>query len=344
MAGCESRMFLFAPSRQIARFPNRASSYDRIKNAMPIKHLLSITDLKPNDLPYLIDRAVTFATAQGNGRSPLAGKVVGIYFRRPSTRTRTSFTVAALKLGAQTVCYGPNDLQVVTGETLEDTARVLSGYLDALVIRTNESIADMQILASQQDMAIINAMSENEHPTQAIADLSTIKERFGRLADIHVLYLGGGNNTASALAWAVAHTPGMKITFVTPKGYGLPDTVLETACQCASRHGSVVEQRYEVDKLQRNVDVVYTSRWQTMGVPYTDAHWREKFKPYSVTSGLMRQVSRSADTIFLHDLPAVWGEDVTGEVLNGPQSLVWRQARHKMFSAMAILEWCLKGQ
>ncbi len=311
---------------------------------MPIKHLLSIADIKPCDLAHLIDRAVAFATGKSNGRPPLAGKVVGIYFRRPSTRTRTSFTVGALKLGAQTVTYGPNDLQIVTGETLEDTARVLSGYLDALVIRTNEPISDMRILAGQNDMAVINAMSENEHPSQAIADLSTIKERFGRLADIHVLYLGGGNNTASALAWAVAHTPGMKITFVTPKGYGLPESVLETTSQCASKHGSVVEQRYEVDKLPRNIDAVYTSRWQTMGVPYTDAHWREKFRPYSVTPNLMRHVSKSDDTIFLHDLPAVWGEDVAGEVLNGPQSLAWRQARHKMFSAMAILEWCMNGE
>jgi len=310
---------------------------------LAIKHLLSLTDLRPDDLALLIDRAVDFAAGRRQARAVLAGKIVGIYFRRPSTRTRTTFTVGALKLGAQTVAYGPNDLQVVTGETLEDTAKVLSGYLDALVIRTNESISEMRILAGQNDMAVINAMSENEHPSQAIADLSTIKERFGRLADIHMLYLGGGNNTAIALAWAVAHTPGMKVTFVTPKGYGLPEALLETVSRCAKGHGSAVEHHHQIDKLPRNVDVVYTSRWQTMGVPYTDAHWRECFRPYSVTPDLMRHVSRSADTIFLHDLPAVWGEDVAGEVLNGPQSLAWRQARHKMFGAMSILEWCLAG-
>lgn len=308
---------------------------------MSVNHLLSLADLRPADLVRLVERSIEFTSRQESDRTILAGKVIGIYFRKPSTRTRTSFTVGALKLGAQTVSFGPDDLQVVTGETLEDTAWVLSGYLDALVIRTNEAIAEMRTLAGQDEMAVINAMSENEHPSQAIADLSTIKERFGRLANIHLLYLGEGNNTAEALAWAVAQTPEMKVTFVTPAGYGLSESTLEMTRQQASQHGSTIVHHHDIDKLPENVDVVYTTRWQTMGVPHIDPHWREKFRPYSVTLTLMRQVSKSAHTIFLHDLPAVWGEEVTGEVLNGPQSLVWRQAHHKMFSAMAILEWCL---
>lgn len=311
---------------------------------MSIKHLLSIADLRLGDLAHLVDRSIEFAVGQGHSQMTLMGKVVGIYFQKPSTRTRSSFTIGALKLGAQTISYGPNDLQIVTGETLEDTARVLSGYLDALVIRTNGVSTDMRVLTSQDGMAVINAMSENEHPTQAIADLSVIKERFGRLADLHVLYIGEGNNTAGALAWAVAQTPGMRITFVTPRGYGLPDSTLERVTQCANRNGAVIMHQHDVDRLPKNVDAVYTTRWQTMGVPHTEPHWREKFKPYSITPTLMRRVSKSDKTIFLHDLPAVWGEDVTGEVLNGPQSLAWRQARYKMFSAMAILEWCFAGE
>jgi len=310
---------------------------------MPIKHLLSLADLKPEDLTHLVNRSVETAAGQTNDRKNLAGKVIGVYFKKPSTRTRTSFSVGALKLGAQIIAYGPNDLQVVTGETLEDTALALSGYLNALVIRTNESIIEMRALAGQDEMAIINAMSENEHPSQAIADLSTIKERFGRLANIHVLYLGEGNNTAAALAWATALTPKMKITFVTPSGYGLSESTLEMVRECASRRGATIEHQHEIDKLPRNVDAVYTSRWQTMGTPHTDPQWREKFGPYSVTPALMHQVSKSANTIFLHDLPAVRGEEAAVEVLNGPQSLVWRQARHKLFSAMAIMEWCLSG-
>jgi ornithine carbamoyltransferase len=310
---------------------------------MAAKHLLSIAELSDEDLAHLINQSVEFATGKGDGRRSLAGKVVGIYFRKPSTRTRTSFTVGAFNLGAQVIAYGPNDLQLVTGETIEDTGRVLSRYLNALVIRTNGPLAEMQTLASQDEMAIVNAMSENEHPTQVIADLSTIKERFGRLAGIEVLYLGEGNNTASALALAAAKIPGLKITFVTPKNYGLHEPALKEARHCAGLHRAVIEQHHNMDDLPKRVDVVYTTRWQTMGVAHNDPRWREKFLPYSVTQSVMDRVSKPSGTIFLHDLPAVRGDEVTDKVLNGSQSLAWRQSSHKMFSAMAILEWCVNG-
>ncbi|MGE0127967.1 MAG: ornithine carbamoyltransferase [Blastocatellales bacterium] len=309
----------------------------------PVRHMLSLAELGVAELARLVDRSVEFAASyskSSDAPKPLEGKIVGIYFRKPSTRTRSSFTAGALRLGARTIAYGPDDLQLVTGETIEDTARVLSGYLDALVIRTNGSLAEMKALADQSEMAVINAMSENEHPTQAIADLATIKERFGRLAGIHVLYLGEGNNTTTALALAVAQTPGMKVTFVTPEGYGMSEPFLEQARLLAAKHGAMVEHHHGMDEPPRDVDAVYATRWQTMGVPHADPNWREKFWPYSVTPELMAQVSKP-DTIFLHDLPAVRGEDVHAEVLDGPRSVAWRQARHKMFSAMAVLEWCL---
>jgi ornithine carbamoyltransferase len=311
------------------------------EEARPVRHLLSLAELGAAELARLVDRSIEFAAGRGGeGPKPLANKIVGIYFRKPSTRTRSSFTVGAMKLGARTIAYGPDDLQLATGETIDDTARVLSGYLDALVIRTNGSIAEMLVWADQREMSVINAMSENEHPTQAIADLATIKERFGRLADIHVLYLGEGNNTATALALAVAQTPGMKVTFVTPEGYGLPGPFLEQARRLAGKNGAMIESHHSMDELPRNVDAVYATRWQTMGAPHADPHWREKFCPYSVTPVVMAEVSKP-DTAFLHDLPAVRGEDVDSEVLDGRQSLAWRQARHKMFGAMAVLEWCL---
>jgi ornithine carbamoyltransferase len=309
----------------------------------PMKNLLSLADLGAKNLARLIDRSVKFASCRGVTQKSLTGKIVGVYFRKPSTRTRSSFTVGALRLGAQTVAYGPNDLQLVTGETIEDTARVLSGYLDALVIRTNDNVAEMRALADQNEMAVINAMSENEHPTQAIADLSTVKEHFGRLEGLHVLYLGEGNNTATALALAVAQTPGMGVTFVTPEGYGIPEPLIVRARRLAERHGTTIEHRHSMDKLPRNVDAVYTTRWRTMGDPHADPNWIDKFRPYSVTPAVMVEVSKSSGAIFLHDLPAVRGEEVHEEVLNGPQSLAWRQARHKLFGAMAVLEWCLDG-
>lgn len=309
---------------------------------MPIKHLLSIAQLCPEDIAGLVDSSLDMAVGWGDDRTPLDGKIIGIYFRKPSTRTRSAFAAGALRLGAQTVVYGPNDLQITTGETIEDTVRTLSGYLDAVVIRTNDDFAEMQAWASQDRIPIINAMSKNEHPSQAIADLSTIKEAFGRLEDIHVLYIGEGNNTAASLALGVAQTPGMKITFVMPHGYGLCDSILNQAHEMADRNGATIEYHHRMDRLPGNVDAVYTTRWQTMGVPHADQDWREKFAPYSVTSNVMEQVSKPKGTIFLHDLPAVRGEDVSDEVLDGPQSWVWRQASHKMYSAMAVLQWCLQ--
>jgi ornithine carbamoyltransferase len=200
---------------------------------------------------------------------------------------------------------------------------------------------EMRAFASQDRMAIINAMSETEHPTQAITDLVTIKEALGRLQDVHVLYLGEGNNSAAALALAVALTKGMRLTLVTPEGYGLPREVLDSANALAGARGSDIEQSHDVSSLPCGVDVVYTTRWQTMGVPKADPDWYRKFEPYRVTQELLKRVSKPSGTIFLHDLPAIRGSEVTDEVLDGPASLAFRQAQHKLTGAMAVLNWCV---
>ncbi|HSK77825.1 MAG TPA: ornithine carbamoyltransferase, partial [Thermoanaerobaculia bacterium] len=278
---------------------------------MPVRHALSIADLDASDLRHIVERSVRFGSGRMADARPLVGRIVGIYFRKPSTRTRTSFTAAAIRLGAIPIAYGPGDLQITTGETLEDTARTLSGYLDILVIRTNESMEEMRTLAAvQNEMAIVNALTEDEHPTQAIADLGTLLETFGRLQDLHVLYLGEGNSTAAALALSMATLPGMQLTLVTPEGYGLPAPQLERARKLATETGSVIEQHHDMAELPRNVDAVYTSRWQTMGVTKGGDAWRDRFAPYKVTAEVMARVSKTSDTIFLHDLPAVRGEDV----------------------------------
>jgi ornithine carbamoyltransferase len=287
----------------------------------------------------LVDAALDFARRDVT-EQPLKGKVAGIYFRGTSTRTRTAFTLGAMKLGAGTIAYGPNDLQLVTGESLQDTARVLSNFLNFFVIRTNAPIAEMRTLAASNGMSIINAMSDNEHPTQAIGDFATIKEALGGLRGVHIFYVGEGNNSAAALALAVAMTEAMKLTLVTPEGYGLPNDVLKTAAGYARQSGSQITQHHDVRALPTNVDVVYTTRWETMGVSKADPHWREKFEPYRVTARMMAKVSRRSGTIFLHDLPAIRGAEVTDEVLDGPQSLAFRQALHKMTGAMSVLKWC----
>lgn len=287
----------------------------------------------------LVDDALAIAEG-GVSDQPLKGKVAGIYFRGASTRTRTAFTLGAMKLGAATIAYGPNDLQIVTGESLRDTARVLSGFLNFLVIRTNSSIEEMRTLASSDGMSVINAMSDNEHPTQAIGDLTTIKEALGGLKGVHILYVGEGNNSAAALGLAVAMTEGMKLTLVTPEGYGLPDHILKAAEGFARQSAAHVSAHHDIRALPTNVDVVYTTRWETMGVARREPEWRGKFEPYRVTARMMAEVSRPAGTIFLHDLPAIRGAEVTDEVLDGPQSLAFRQAQHKMTSAMSVLKWC----
>lgn len=307
---------------------------------MKARHFLSISNLDPEDLSRLIDNSLAIARSGGAAR-PLDGKIVGIFFRCSSTRTRTAFSVGAMKLGAQTMHYGPNDLQIVTGESVHDTGRVLSGYLDALVLRSNGARAEMEALADQGEMAVINAMSEDEHPTQSIADLVTVKEAMGRLDDIHILYIGEGNNTTSALALAMSKLRGMQLTVVTPEGYGLPQEFVSRVSEQARPNGTVITQTHDLGSLPKGVDVVYTTRWQTMGVPKKDANWRDRFEPYKVTPELMSEVSKRAGTIFLHDLPAIRGWEVVDEVLDGPQSVAFRQARHKLTSAMAILSWCL---
>ena len=310
---------------------------------MPAKHLLSIADLKAETVAALVESAVAFAAGSREKERPLAGRIVGVYFRKTSTRTRTSFTVGALKLGAQVVAYGPNDLQIVTGETVTDTANVLANYLDALVIRTNDSAEEMLQFASQDRMPIINAMSASENPTQSLADLATLRERFGRLTGLHVLYIGEGNNSASAIALAMARLPGMRLTLVTPEGYGLPVDFIAEAARTAAANGSQIEQHHDMGRLPRHgADAVYTTRWLTMGVQRADADWLPKFRPYTVTPEVMAEVSKpDGSTVFLHDLPAMRGYEVLDEVLDGPQSLALRQAYHKMTSAMAVLEWCL---
>lgn len=308
---------------------------------MAVKHLVSLAALGPQDFKQLIERSLAMARNGGGGQS-LDGKYVGIYFRRASTRTRTSFTVGAQRLGAKTISYGPQDLQVSTGETFADTGRVLSGYLDALVVRTNDPGKEMEALAQQRDMAVINAMSAEEHPTQAIADLSTIYERFGRFNGLHILYLGEGNNTVSALAFACSQVSGIRLTVMTPAGYAVPETLLRSAQEMAKQNNSEIHQTHDIGQLPSRVDAVYATRWHTMGTPKSDPDWRAKFMPFQVSEEIMERVSKpDRSTIFLHDLPAVRGDDVTDGVLDGPQSLAWRQARYKMWSAMAILEWCL---
>ncbi|MGW2986501.1 ornithine carbamoyltransferase [Streptomyces goshikiensis] len=306
-----------------------------------MRHVLSLQDLDQQTIGSLIERAVDMADPNRRG-TPLAGRVIGIYFSKASTRTRSAFSTAALRLGGDVMHYGPDDLQVTTGETWADTARVMSGYLDALVMRTNGPLAQLREIAEASRIPVINALSEHEHPTQAIADLATLREHFGDLKGRSILYVGEGNSSAAALATAVAAVPGLRLTLVTPRGYGLRPQAIDAVKQF-SQGSELIQEHHDIGDLPQGVDAVYATRWQTMGVQHMNDDWLAAFDGFKVTREMMRSVG-GAETVFLHDLPAVRGQDVDDEVLDGPGSLAWRQAFHKMTSAMAVLEWAVLGR
>jgi ornithine carbamoyltransferase len=304
------------------------------------RHLISIQDLSPTQLRYLISRGVQFAAGEAGHEQPLRGRVVGIYFRKTSTRTRTAFSGGALRLGAQIVSYGPHDLQENTGETLEDTVRVMSRMLDGFVARTSGSPEEMRMFAAQDRMAVINAMSADEHPTQALADLTTLQRHFGRIEGLRVLYVGEGNNTAAALALALPHFKNTELRLHTPPGYGLLPHILAQAEELARKQGARISEHHEMTELPGGFDVVYTTRWQTTGTAKPDPHWRSIFAPFHVGEALM---GANPQAVFMHDLPAHRGEEVAASVLDGPVSIAFDQAENKLHSAMAVLEWCLSG-
>ena len=302
------------------------------------RHLVSLTDVDRDELRELVARSAAHAASGPPVEQPLRGQIVGVYFRKTSTRTRTAFTAGALRLGASVIAYGPDDLQENTGETSEDTGLVLSRMLDALVARTAGQPEELRTWAAQDRMAVVNAMTADEHPTQALADLTTLLRRFGMLEGVRVLYLGEGNNTAAALALALPRFEGAELHVRAPRGYGLPAGTSALATGYAARYGAVFSEDDSLDGLPEHVDVVYTTRWQTTGTTKADPDWRRDFEPFRVDDALM---ARYPDAIFMHDLPAHRGEEVTASVLDGPASVAFEQAENKLHSAMAALEWCL---
>lgn len=304
-----------------------------------MRHLISINDLTDADLCAIVARGRHFRYAS-RPEPVLDGAVVGVYFRKTSTRTRASFSSGALRLGGRLLTFGPDDLQTNTGETIEDTTEVLSRMLDILVARTTATTAELRTLAAQDRMSVVNAMSAVEHPTQALADLTTLLCQFGRIAGLRILYLGEGNSTAAALALALTRFSNVHLELRTPGGYGLPADVRERAAAQAVTASGVFVERHDVADLPEECDVIYTTRWQTTGSSKADPDWRERFEPFRVEAHLWR---RNPGAIFMHDLPAHRGVEVTAEVLDGAASIAFDQAENKMYGAMAVLDWCRNG-
>jgi ornithine carbamoyltransferase len=300
---------------------------------------LSYKDLDGDERETLLRLALDFATAPEKYRGILDDRSVGLLFSAPSTRTRTSFWRAATDLGAKIINFGPGDLQLSTGETWADTGRALSEYLDAVVVRTNGPLDEMRALA-QHLPSTINALSVEEHPTQAIADYCALYEHFGKVEGIRLAYCGEGNNTAAALALLLTRVDGVRCDFYCPPGYGLAADTAALA-GAGERWGGRFRMFDAIPDNPDPVDVVYTTRWQSMGTKRSSVDWRSKFEPFSVTEDVFTRFAEPGRTVLMHDLPAVRGEEVAAEVLDAEYAIVQRQSHHKRTAACAALLWSL---
>jgi ornithine carbamoyltransferase len=288
-----------------------------------IRHFLTGEELEASELTALLDRAdeLKAGRSEGVGRSSLDGKTVALFFERPSTRTRVSFQVGVAELGAHPLPLRADELQLGRGESISDTATVLSRYLHAIVIRSggDEMVAE---LAGAAQVPVINALTPAHHPCQALADLMTLRERFGTLKGVSVAYVGDGNNVARSLA-IVGGRLGVEVRVATPPGYELEP-------------GLAAMDTHDPREAASEADAVYTDVWVSMGDEETAAKRRGDLALYQVNEELMSLASGRA--IALHCLPAHPGEEITETVLYGAGSAVFDQAENRLHAQKALLE------
>jgi ornithine carbamoyltransferase len=292
---------------------------------MTARHFLAISDFEADELTGLLDRAARLKS--GQDRSSLAGKSLAMIFRKSSTRTRVSFEVGMTQLGGHAVFLSDQDSQMGRGETVHDTANVLSGYVDGITIRTFEH-AEIEELAQHASVPVINALSDLLHPCQIMADLQTVIEEFGpELKDRRVAWIGDGNNMANSwinAAWRL----GFELRLACPEGYDPDPAILERA-------GSVVTLTRDPAEAAQGADVVTTDVWASMGQESEQKQREAAFQGFIVDDALMDRAGPSA--IFLHCLPAHRGEEVAASVIDGPQSRIFPEAENRLHAQKAIL-------
>ncbi len=300
------------------------------------RHYLTVSDLTADELTGLIARAISLKGHKRAGlpHRPAVGKVLGLLFEKPSTRTRISFEAAMFHLGGSVSFMPARDLQLRRGEPLKDTARVLSRYLDCLVVRTfGQEIVDE--LARWSDIPVINGLTDRNHPCQVLSDVMTVMERKGRMKGLKVAWLGDGNNVAHSWIQAASRL-GFELTLACPQGYFPDHGILDAAKKDASLPITLTEDPQEAVK---GADVINTDVWASMGQEEEAEKRRDIFAPYQLNAELLALAKK--DSMVLHCLPAHRGEEITEEVLEGPASFVWDQAENKMHIHMAILEWAM---
>ena len=294
------------------------------------RHFLDLDAVEAADLRSILDRAAAFK--RGDPAKPLAGRTLAMIFEKPSTRTRVSFEVAARQLGGDAIVLTARDMQLGRGETVADTARVLSRYVDAIMIRA-DGHAKLLELAEHATVPVVNGLTDHSHPCQIMADLLTVEERQGDIRERRLAWVGDGNNVLTSLIHAAVGL-GFALDIASPPELAPAAGLLEWAEGRQGRVRLTDDPRLAV----RGADAVFADVWVSMG--HTDPERRRRLlEPYRVDAPLMELASPGA--IFLHCLPAHRGEEVTGEVIDGPRSVVFDEAENRLHAQKAILEWCL---
>jgi ornithine carbamoyltransferase len=308
-----------------------------------MKDLLRTEHLSRADVDLLLDTAADFAKNPLRSNSALSNKSVAIYMTKPSTRTRLASETAVAHLGGTPIFIRGDDLQLGRGETISDTAKIISGYCDALIIRTFAQ-SDVDELGASASIPVINGLTDDDHPTQLLADWVTIRENFG--SDINgrkFVYLGDGNNMTHA--WLIMGAiMGAHVVAATPDGKWAPDAaVVAKAKAIAAKSGATVEVTHDPEAAAKGASVLYTDVWMSMGDP--EAERAEKMKalePFAITENLMKMTEK--DSIFMHCLPAHRGEEVEASVIDGPKSVIWREAYHRRTTIQALLYHLTRGE
>ena len=298
--------------------------------------LLSISDIK-EDVKYILDLAIKIKAGEVEDK-PLEGKTLAMIFQKSSTRTRVSFDVGMYQLGGRAIFLSSNDLQMGRGEPISDTAKVLSRFVDGIMIRAIEH-DDVVELAKYSDVPVISGLTNLEHPCQALADMLTIKEHLGDWEGKKICFVGDGNNVCNSLL-LIAPLLGMDMSVACPKGYEPPEDILKTANEWADENNTQITVTDDIGVALENVDVVYTDVWVSMG-DEEEAKQREiDLSPFQVNADLMSLANDGA--IFMHCLPAIRGQEVTAEVIDGEQSVIYDEAENRMHAQKAVLYYYLK--
>ncbi|MBL5771336.1 ornithine carbamoyltransferase [Heyndrickxia sporothermodurans] len=316
--------------------------FEQHKMKIKSKHFLTIGELSSEEILFLLNEAIELKKIQKSGRSGsvLNGKVLGMIFEKASTRTRVSFEVGMLQLGGHAIFLSSKDIQLGRGETIEDTAKVLSRYVDGLMIRTFEHEI-IETFAEHSSVPVINGLTNMHHPTQVMADLLTIYEHKGKLTGLKMCFVGDGNNNMCHSLIEGAAKVGMNISVATPNGYEPNKTIVNKAKIDAKKWGSTIEIDSNPVKMMKNADIVVTDVFASMGQEKENHQRLIDFEAYQINENLCKYANDNF--IFLHCLPAHRGEEVSAAIIDGTHSVVFDEAENRLHAQKAILKVLMGG-